>query len=955
MLLFPRIRFSPRSRKTSHKPLSSLFRDALALALAAFLFLGPLGFTVNVNAQESTAGTKVPEGDYFIYYLDATGEMVCREATLLERQEMSKVNTDGLGMKPINHLNDGYDEFSKSTKAQTGDDDLPLHLTIFLRATAQLNEPQNAQAKAAFIRAAQIWEAQVKSPVTIYIDVDFGATNFGAPWGPGTLGSTSSPSLSSVPYSEVRQRLIDGASNSAETTMYNSLPANILPTDLGGVDTVSVSFSIARAIGLLDPTAPNPDDFPNTSRPRIGFNSAFTYDFDPSNGISGGTDFEAVAVHEIGHALGFTSRSGSGTPPATVTPAVWDMWRFRTGTTISSFTTAQRIMTKGPNPAPGQDQFYFVPGYLGELGLSTGGPNPPTGQTDGDGNQSSHWKNAGQNNGEYIGIMDPRIPSNTRREITLNDTNGLNTFGYNLENTNPPPPPPPAPLAPANNNFVNAIVLGGCSSSVNGTNVGATAEVGEPRHDPGNSVGGGSVWYFWQAPSTGLVTMNTTGSGTNYDTVLAVYAGDSVGALGTPIVRNDDIDPGVITSSSVEFTATAGVIYKIAVDGWGGETGTFVLNWAQTSCVQPTMQLSSTTYNVNEALSAGQSFATITLTRTNTAVAATVKYETSDSTDVNFQCNPSTGGQPTGVASRKCDYHIGSGRVRFAAGEVSKQIVLSIIDDVYIEGPENFTLTLSNPVGATLGSTTTATVTIADNDAAAAPNPIDGTQFFVRQLYVDLLSREPDVQGWNGWISRIDLCGQPGQAPPPCDRVTVGGDGFLRSGEFFDRQFFVLRLYRTGIGRILLYPEVGDLAFVSGFLSAGDLELNKQDLVAALMTKPEFAPLNALSNPSFVATLVQTANVTIDPAVISAWVAALNAGTKTRAQVYREISERPEVSARWLQEAQVVSAYYGFFTRNPDGAAYSSYLPRLQSGEINLGDLANAFINSPEYRLRFGP
>jgi hypothetical protein len=185
--------------------------------------------------------------------------------------------------------------------------------------------------------------------------------------------------------------------------------------------------------------------------------------------------------------------------------------------------------------------------------------------------------------------------------------------------------------------------------------------------------------------------------------------------------------------------------------------------------------------------------------------------------------------------------------------------------------------------------------------------------------------------------------------------VTVGGDGFLRSAEFFERQFFVLRLYRTGFGRILLYNEVGDFAFVSGFLSSSDLELNKQELIAEVMSRAEFTSrYNGLSNAAFVDTLLQTAAVTVPQADRDAWVTALTNGSKTRAVVYREISERPEVNAKYLTEAQVVSAYYGFFSRNPDGAAYSSYLPRLNSGEINLGDLANAFINSQEYRQRFG-
>jgi hypothetical protein len=278
---------------------------------------------------------------------------------------------------------------------------------------------------------------------------------------------------------------------------------------------------------------------------------------------------------------------------------------------------------------------------------------------------------------------------------------------------------------------------------------------------------------------------------------------------------------------------------------------------------------------------------------------------------------------------------------------------VSIINDVYFEGSETFNLMLSNPAGTSLGQNTVVPVTILDADETGGANPIDDTRFYIRQLYVDLLSREPDPAGWQGWTDRINLCRQPGQAPPPCDRVTVGGDGFLRSGEFFDRQFFVLRLYRTGLGRILRYEDVGDLAYVSGFLTAEQLELNKQELVNEIVTRPEFANIyQGLNNQQFVDKLLQTAAISVPEDVRQGWLSGLE-GAKSRAQVLREISEREEVSNKYLHEAQVVSAYYGFFTRNPDGA-YLNYLQRLDSGEINLSDLANAFINAQEYRQRFG-
>src|SRR5205085_12213929 len=127
---------------------------------------------------------------------------------------------------------------------------------------------------------------------------------------------------------------------------------------------------------------------------QIAFNSQLvTYDFDPSDGITG-TDFEAVATHEIGHALGFTSTSGATPIPSsgTVRPAMWDLYRFRSGTTSATFATAPRIMTIGGPTF--NSQYYFVAGAT-EVGLSDGGPSPAEGTNKAaeqrDGDHPSHW------------------------------------------------------------------------------------------------------------------------------------------------------------------------------------------------------------------------------------------------------------------------------------------------------------------------------------------------------------------------------------------------------------------------------------------------------------------------------------------------------------------------------------------------------------------------------------
>ncbi|HEX8551181.1 MAG TPA: S8 family serine peptidase [Abditibacteriaceae bacterium] len=128
----------------------------------------------------------------------------------------------------------------------------------------------------------------------------------------------------------------------------------------------------------------------------------------------------------------------------------------------------------------------------------------------------------------------------------------------------------------ANNNFAAALVIKGTSGQVSGGNKGANKETGEPAN--AGSVGGASVWYSWTPASSGTVTFSTAGS--SFDTVMSIYKGTSVGAL-TVVTSNDDEQPGTITTSKATFNAVAGTNYRIAVDGYDGETGDIVLSWTQ--------------------------------------------------------------------------------------------------------------------------------------------------------------------------------------------------------------------------------------------------------------------------------------------------------------------------------------------------------------------------------------
>jgi len=126
---------------------------------------------------------------------------------------------------------------------------------------------------------------------------------------------------------------------------------------------------------------------------------------------------------------------------------------------------------------------------------------------------------------------------------------------------------------PINDNFNNALIINTASGNTNGTTVGGTKQPGEPLH--AGSTGGKSIWYRWTAPATGNVSFNTQGS--NFNTVLAVYTGNAVNSLVQVASNNDDPNGG--TTSRVMFNATTGTVYRIAIDGFNGASGTTILNW----------------------------------------------------------------------------------------------------------------------------------------------------------------------------------------------------------------------------------------------------------------------------------------------------------------------------------------------------------------------------------------
>jgi thiol-disulfide isomerase/thioredoxin len=133
-----------------------------------------------------------------------------------------------------------------------------------------------------------------------------------------------------------------------------------------------------------------------------------------------------------------------------------------------------------------------------------------------------------------------------------------------------------------NDLFSNAPLLSETNLTILYSNMGATSEPGEPKH--AGATGGASVWWSWRATQAGYVTITTSGS--SFDTLLAVYTGDSVDKL-TEVASNDEASE-MESTSEVSFTAAAGQVYRIAVDGYYGDYGTVYWRLFYSSNESPT-------------------------------------------------------------------------------------------------------------------------------------------------------------------------------------------------------------------------------------------------------------------------------------------------------------------------------------------------------------------------------
>jgi len=249
------------------------------------------------------------------------------------------------------------------------------------------------------------------------------------------------------------------------------------------------------------------------------------------------------------------------------------------------------------------------------------------------------------------------------------------------------------------------------------------------------------------------------------------------------------------------------------------------------------------------------------------------------------------------------------------------------------------------------------------------PITIADYDFFISQQYIDFLRRFPEPAGLQFYLDILNGCHV---TDIECIKFTRGAlsANFFRSPEFQRKGSYVMYLYMITLGqRPATVAELSDpakvdrphyrefmddLATISTPNDDPVLTNQKKDeLSVAWLQRAEIQARfpTSMTNAAFVQKLVDTAGVSL--ANQTALVNDLNSNAKTRAQVLRAVAESPEVDTKFYKQAFVRMEYFGYLRREPD-AQFLVWITELNATG-SFRNMINGFMNSTEYRIRFGP
>lgn len=282
-----------------------------------------------------------------------------------------------------------------------------------------------------------------------------------------------------------------------------------------------------------------------------------------------------------------------------------------------------------------------------------------------------------------------------------------------------------------------------------------------------------------------------------------------------------------------------------------------------------------------------------------------------------------------GTALEPGDYTTTSGTLSFAPGESVKYINIPVTDDSTLEPTETLTVTLFNPVDTVLGSTTTHTLTLTDNDSPAVsivandPNASesgDAGQF--------TLARTGDTSA-----DMIVTLTRTGTAANTTDYVNIATTQTILAGQS-SLSIHVTPVQDTnneGNETIILTVVAGS-SYVVGTPSAATVNLADDDRSTVTIVASDATASEAPGNPGqFTLTRTAPTNVTLT-------VNLTIAGTATNATDYANVATTLAFAVNEVSKAINITPVDDGLIEGPEDVTLS-----LASGSYDIG--ASSFGN----------